>query len=123
MTEDIKTYINESLTNAGLNYAFMQWEDDIKYPYWIGDGEEVEVDNEASYHEYNFRLTGTTRKTYKELDKERETIEKLFSSITTTLPDGTGVVFYYEGARPIPTGEAELKRIQINLKIQEWRVE
>lgn len=32
------------------------------------------------------------------------------------------VAVFYDSAFPVPTGDGELKRIQINLSIKEWKV-
>lgn len=41
---------------------------------------------------------------------------------TVILPDGTGLAVFYDSAMPVPTGDAQLKSIKINLNIQVWRV-
>ena len=122
MTKDILKYINSILTEAGLNYAYMRWENELlPFPYWIGEYDELESTDEDQHHEYNFRLTGTTRKAWIELENDKEKIESLFNT-TTVLPNGSGVAFSYMGCLQIPTGVDDLKRVQINIKIEEWRV-
>lgn len=120
MTSEILKYINETLTNAKINYAFMRWNKEIVYPYWVGEYDENDVTEEDSCHEYTFRLTGTTRKSWSELEQDKQTIENLFNSHTTILANA-GVVISYVGALLVPTGDDELKRMQINLQILEWR--
>ena len=92
MTSEILNFIYQTLTNANINYAFMEWNSDIKYPYWIGEYDETDATDEDSSHEYNFRLTGTTRNTWSELEENKQKIENLLNT-TTILPNGTGVVF------------------------------
>lgn len=121
MTTDILNYIQQTLSNNGINYAFMRYDGKVTYPYWVGEYDEIEVTDEDSYHEYNFRLTGTTRKSWLELEQNKQRIEELLST-ATTLSNDTGVAFSYTGSLLLPTGEADLKRMQINLRIQEWRV-
>lgn len=65
-------------------------------------------------------LTGTGT-TWIGLENAKEAIERNFSK-TAILPNGNGIAVSYGGALIIPTGDAELKRIQINLTIKEWRV-
>ena len=115
-------YINKQLKSIGINYAFMRWKGEISYPYFVGEYNEPEPTEEDQYVETTFILTGFTRGTWKELLQEKTRIENLFSSHTTTLDDGSGVVISYAGSFPIPIEEEELKKIQINIKIQEWRV-
>lgn len=41
---------------------------------------------------------------------------------TVILPDGTGLAVFYDSAMAVPTGDAQIKSIKINLNIQVWRV-
>lgn len=118
----ILKYINDSLKNLNVNYAFLRWNKEIVYPYFVGEYQEVEPTDEDQYHEYEFILTGFTRGDWSDLEDVKEKIEKLFSTHTTILDNGSGVVISYSGAFPIPIDEGELKKIQINLNIKEWRV-
>ena len=120
MTYNILVHINNVLNDAGINYAYKRWNKEVTYPYWVGDGEEVEVTDEDGFHEYNFRLTGTTRGTWEKLESDKEIIENILN--TTTILGDSGVVFSYAGTLSVPTDDVELKRIQINIIIQEWRV-
>ena len=36
--------------------------------------------------------------------------------------DGSAVAIFYATSLVVPTGDAELKRIQINLDVKEWSV-
>ena len=118
----ILKYINTLIKGQGINYAFMSWEDEIQYPYFIGEYNEINVIEENRFHEYSFTITGFTKSTWSELEEARSKIERLFESHTTVLENGSGVIISYNGAFPIPIDEGELKKIQINLTIQEWRV-
>lgn len=122
MNQNILTYINAKLRDENINYAFLRWNKEIAYPYFVGEYRELEPTEEDQYHEYNFTLTGFTRESWSELERAKKTIEDLFDSHTTTLPDGSAVVISYAGSFPIPIDEGELKKIQIDIKIQEWRV-
>ena len=46
----------------------------------------------------------------------RQNIER-----TAILASGAGVAVFYGNASPVPTGDADLKRIQINLTIKEYK--
>ena len=118
----ILKYIKEQLTAQGINYAFMRWNGTIAYPYFIGEYNETEPTDEDQYHEYSFTITGFTTGSWLDLETEKEKIENLFSNHTTILENKSGVVISYTGAFPIPIDEGELKKIQINLNIKEWRV-
>lgn len=118
----ILKYIDTLLTNQGINYVFMRWEGEIKYPYFVGEYNEINTTEENRFHEYSFTITGFTRSTWQDLEEVKNKIERLFESHTTILENGSGVIISYNGAFPIPIDEGELKKIQINLTIQEWRV-
>ena len=70
--------------------------------------------------EIDFLLTGTGTSWLK-LEQAKSKIESNISK-TAILSNGNGIAVFYAGALTIPTGDAELKRIQINLTIKEWKV-
>lgn len=121
MTETILEYINQQLDSIGVNYEFGEWRSKIVYPYFVGEYAESAPVTEDGLHESSFLLTGFTRGQHLELERAKAKIEKLFTYNSTILKDGSGVDISYAGSTPIPTGDAELKRIQINLSIKEWR--
>ena len=122
MTIESLKFINDKLVENNINYEFMQWTKDIVYPYFVGEYQEVESLNEDGLQESTFILTGFSKGSYIELEQEKEKIEKVFNSLTVILPNGNGMAVFYSGSLVIPTGDAELKRIQINLAIKEWMV-
>ncbi len=120
--KEILNYIATMIKGAGINYAFLRWNAKIVYPYFIGEYSETEPTEEDQHHEYTFIITGFTRGSWAELEDAKEKIENLFNTHVATLPNGSAVVISYSGAFPIPLEEGELKKIQINVNIQEWRV-
>jgi len=114
-------FINTQLSKL-VNYEFEQWKSEVIYPYWVGNFTEVSGDGDMA--ETSFMLEGFTRGTYLELLEEKEIIEKKYKhGVKTILPSGAGVVILFENALcNIPTGDAELKKIQIYLNIKEWSV-
>jgi hypothetical protein len=70
-------------------------------------------------------LTGTTRGSWLELETVKETIRRIFPDTgrTAILENNFGIAVFYSNSKPVPTGDAELKRIQIELKVKEWRVD
>ena len=105
-------------------YEFMRWASELKYPYWVGEYQEVPTTFENGYKETTLILTGTTRNDWLELEDQKELIERTFSAdggFYFATENGRGVILY-ENAFPVPTGEMDLKRMQINLKIKEWKV-
>ena len=121
MSKAVLNHISKKLTEAGINYEFVEWKSDIVYPYSVGEYVEPEPMTEDGLHELSFTLNGFTRGSWLDLENAKETIEKLFANDTSILDNGSGVDVSYSGSLIVPTGDAELKRIQINLSIKEWR--
>lgn len=115
--------IAAELNSLNIPYEFMEWTDPVQYPYWVGEYSEVSIATEDGHEESTVILTGTTKGTWLELEQARAIIEKHFNPICghhSSTDDGA-VAIYYSNAFPVPTGEADLKRIQINLQAKEWK--
>ena len=107
-----------------IPYEFMRWTGDRVYPYWVGEYSETPTTAEDGYHEGTLMVTGTARGDWLELENQRAKIENHFPSpfgLRFATETGT-VVIFYENSFPVDTGEADLKRIQVNLQIKEWRI-
>ncbi|MGN0621351.1 MAG: hypothetical protein ACI4I9_05750 [Porcipelethomonas sp.] len=117
-------FISARLSSAGIPYCFEEWTKEIRYPYFVGEYTESEPLNEDGESESTFILTGTARDSWLSLEKEKEKIRSIFpeDGITAILENKSGIAVFYSSAMPVPTGTDELKRIQINLKVKEWRV-
>ena len=115
-------FANE-MHSIGIPYEFMRWTSDVVYPYSVGEYMEVAPVNEDGCTEYELIVTATTTGSWLELEEIRRKIKDHFPSIYgLRIPTDHGaVVFYYANAFPVDTGEADLKRIQINLDVMEWR--
>lgn len=116
-------FISEKLERLKIPYAFEEWTtNEVPDPYFVGEYNEVESTEreENGYQETTFILTGTGRK-WLGLEQAKEIIENNIAE-TAILPNGNGIAVFYSNSFPVPTGDAELKRIQINLTIKEWRV-
>ena len=111
------------LHSIGVPYEFMRWTSDVQYPYFVGEYMENVMVNEDGCKEYDLIITGTTTGSWMELEEIRRKIEDHFPSVFgLRIPTDDGaVVFHYENSFPVDTGEADLKRIQINLGAKEWR--
>jgi hypothetical protein len=75
-----------------------------------------------------FILNGFARgiTAHADLEEAKNKIKKHFPSIGGRLAitdESRVAIFYANTLGNLPTGDAELKRIQINLKIKEWSVE
>ena len=116
-------FISEKLERLKIPYAFEEWTaNEVPDPYFVGEYNEVESTEreENGDQETTFILTGTGRKGFG-LEQAKEIIENNITE-TAILPNGNGIAVFYSNSFPVPTGDAELKRIQINLTIKEWRV-
>ena len=96
MTTEALKAVEAGMTALGLNYAFLRWKDKTKYPYFTGE--------------------------YQEAAKEK--IENYFyrDGRTAIASNGNAVVVSYSNSFVIPSGDAELKKIEIHLSVKEWKV-
>ena len=116
-------FISDNLDALSIPYELGVWSSDpVPDPYFVGEYNEPESEEleENGLQEIDFILTGTGT-TWIGLENAKEIIESNISK-TAILPNGNGIAVFYTGSLLIPTGDAELKRLQINLNIKEWRV-
>ena len=125
MTTEMLKAVSDGMKSLGLNYAFMQWEDEIVYPYFVGEYQETPPMSEDGLQEAKFILTGFTRGKWLDLEAAKEKIENYFNKIsgkTVIAEDGSVMAIFYENSSVVPTGDAELKRMEINILVKEWKV-
>lgn len=124
MTTEPLKLISDGMAALGLNYAFAQWEGDILHTYFVGEYQESPSETEDGLQEADFILTGITRGSWLELETAKEKIENYFlrDGRTAIAPSGNAVAVCYNNSLVIPTGDAELKRIEIHLGVKEWKV-
>lgn len=124
-TAALKT-IADAMSALGLEYAFGVYAGDpVVYPYFVGEYTETEPMTEDGLQNTTFLLTGFHRGTWMELEQAKERIENYFNRVsgkTVITDNGSGVAIFYANTLIVPTGDAELKRIQINLQVKEWKV-
>ena len=122
MTPEGLKFISKTLKPL-VYYHFLYYKTDkVEYPYWVGEYLENEYSAETNYQGTTFILTGVTRGSYLELEKQKEIIKKALKDKRAILPSGTGIAVHYDYSMPIRTDDIELQKIQINLTIQEWEV-
>lgn len=129
MTKTAHKIISDAMLSLGLEYALGVYngneDGEIVYPYFVGEYQDLEPLYESGLTETTFLLNGFTRGTWQELEEAKAKIEKHFNKIsgkTVMVDDGSAVIIFYASALIVPTGDAELKRIQINLSVKEWSV-
>lgn len=126
MSTDVLKLIADGMKAIGLRYAFGGYtKKPVAYPYFVGEYQETEILTEDGLQESTFMLTGFSRGKWLELEEAKEKIAAYFGQIsgrTVITDNGSGVAIFYANSLIVPTGDAELKRIQINLSIKEWKV-
>ena len=117
-------FINEQMAVLGIPYEFGTWTSAVTYPYFVGEVTEEPVTTEDGLEESTIILTGFHRGDYIELERAKEAIKKHFHPVHGLhgWTRSGSIVAFYDGAFYVPTGEADLKKIQINLQLKEWKV-
>ena len=122
MTAEGLKFIAGKLKTAGIPYCFEEWTKPVQYPYFVGEYTEEEPLYEDGQSSSTFILTGTARGSWLELERAKEAVRRIFPDTgVSAVLDRIGIAVFYASSMPVPTGTDELKRIQINLKVKEWR--
>ena len=117
-------FINEKMEQIGVPYEFGLWTSEIKYPYFVGEITEEPTSTEDGLEQSTMLLTGFTRGNYSDLETVKKKIKSHFPSFygfRGQTDSGSSIAVFFDGSFYVPTGEADLKKIQINLKIKEWK--
>jgi hypothetical protein len=131
LSKEALKIISDAMSEMGLNYDFMEYPSPPVYPYFTGEYQEIEPLSEDGLQETAFILNGFARDKGEEktaflaLEDAKEKIAAYFSKVSgkTVITDkGSAVAVFYANSLVVPTGDAELKRLQINLSIKEWSV-
>lgn len=126
MTKNAMKIIDKAMGALGLEYGFMRYnKKPVVYPYWVGEYQENPPVSESGHSTSAFLLTGYHRGEWNDLETQKERIENYFNKVSGKMvmaEDGSAVAVFYSNTLIVPTGDAELKRIQINLDIHEWSV-
>ena len=125
MSVAVLGYVSSLMEKLEIPYQFMRWETTPPGDcYFVGEYTENDSGSreENGRQDITFILRGFTRGNWLLLEQAKEKIEKSVAK-TAILPDGTGIAVFYGSAMPVPTSDAEVKSIKINLNIQEWKVQ
>ncbi len=126
MTRNALKIISTAMDTLGLEYGFVRYDKKpIVYPYWVGEYQETATTTESGYSTSSFLLTGFHRGTWEDLELQKERIANYFNKVsgkTVMAEDGSAVAVFYSHSLIVPTMDADLKRIQINLDVHEWSV-
>ena len=124
MTIETLTEINDILDNL-IPYEFGEWTDTVQFPFWTGEYSEISPMSEDGEEDTTFIITGTTKGSYYQLEQHKALIENAFPKIggyVKTLDSGNCIRIFFETAFPVPVDDNNMKRMQINLLIKEWKV-
>ena len=104
-------------------YEYGEWTQDVQYPYFVGEISEEPPETEDGAETSTMILNGFHRGKFIDLEQIKTKIKQHFHSIhgLRAETNSGSIAVFYGGAFFVPTGEAELKRIQINLTIKEWK--
>lgn len=117
-------FINEQMGVIAVPYEFGEWTSPVSYPYGVGEITEEPITTEDGAEQSMLFLTFFHRGKMIDLLAIKNKIKKHFPPIhglRGETEDGAIAVFYDSFLANIPTGEAGLKKIQVNLKILEWK--
>ena len=126
MSKQVLKLVSDAMESLGIEYDFATYAGNpIVYPYFVGDYTETESTTEDGLQETTISLTGFSRDSWLTLENANERIENYFNRVSgkTVITDNvSAVAIFYAGSMIVPTNDAELKSIQINLHVKEWRV-
>ncbi|MBO7252415.1 MAG: hypothetical protein J6V25_07300 [Oscillospiraceae bacterium] len=126
MSKRILKLVSNAMSSLGIEYAFATYrKHPIVYPYFVGEFSDTEGYTESGLQEGTFILNGFTRDEWLTLEDAKERIENYFNKVSGKIvmaDNGSAVAIFYANSMVVPTGDPELKRIQINLHTNEWSV-
>ena len=121
--EKILKFINDEMESIGIPYEFDEWKSPVVYPYWVGEIGGESITTEDGQEQVVILLTGFHRGNMIDLLSAVNRIKNHFPAVygLRGAIDGCTIAVYYDGMLPIPSGEADLKKVQINLKVNAWK--
>ena len=122
MSKAVLKAVDDSMKEIGINYGFGEWTSTLVYPYFTGEYQEIESLSESGEEEKQFILNGFARGegAFLALENAKEQIkEYLKDGRLVSTEKSVVAIFYANTLANLPTGDAELKRIQINLTVKE----
>ena len=122
MTTESLSYVNNLLTSLNIPYEFGTWSSKVPDTYWTGEYTEIETVDEDRCEESMFILTGNTVESKLILETTKEIIKnKLQDGLTAILDSGSAIAVIYSVSNPIPSIDPTVSRLEIRLRIKEWR--
>ena len=114
-------FINEQMDIIAVPYELNEWTQTVSYPYYVGEFTEDEPTTEDGAEQSTLILTGFYRGEQDNiLEENKDKIKKHFRDLRASTDSGS-IAVSYGGAFSIPSGEMGLEKMQIMLKIKEWK--
>lgn len=116
-------FISTKMAAISIPYEYGEWKSKLVYPYGVGEITAFAPMNEDGAEESTLMLTFWHRGALIELEKIVNKLKKHFHPIYGLRgeTDSGSIAVFFETAFSVPSGEAELKKYQVNLKIKEWK--
>ena len=117
--------ISDAMESLGIEYGFATYaKNPVVYPYFVGTYKENDATTEDGLQETVFTINGWTRGSWMDLERAKAKVKALFpvTGDTAIALDGSGLAVSYVRSQQLPTGEEELKRLEITLSVKEWSV-
>lgn len=116
-------FIKEQMDMISVPYEFGEWTSPVVYPYTVGEFTDEPIVTEDGLEESTLLLTVFHRGTRLAMEEIKATIKKHFDPRfgLRAATDSGSIAVFFDGAFYVPTGEADLKKMQINIKIKEWK--
>ena len=129
MSIEALAMVKEAMSDMGLDYAFMEYKQEpgeaLPETYFVGEYQELEPVNEDGEEDTIFILNGFSRGKWLKREEAKDTVLGSFpQAVGRTAAPGQGSVtaIFYGNSLPVPVEDGELKRMQINLTVKEWKV-
>ena len=116
-------FINEQMDMISVPYEFDEWTYPVSYPYGVGEITEDPITTEDGAEQSTLLLTFFHRGKMIDLLEIKEKIKNHFPPVYGLRGETEcgAIAVFYDSFLNIPSGEADLKKIQINLKVFEWK--
>ena len=116
--ETVLSIIAVAMADLGIQYEYERF-NGTGYPYWTGTYTGIDFSAENNRESGQMLLEGWTRERNLPLVRHADQIKKKFRNYQTAGANSSTVVNFLS-AITIPTGEADLKKIQIVLQTEHW---
>lgn len=122
---ELLKFINEQMEALNIPYQFGEWASKtVPDTYFVGELMDEPTTTEDGAEVSAFLLTGFNRGgQYITLETVKKQIKQHFNKVVglSAKTESGSINVAYENSFYIPSGEADIKKIQINLKIKEWK--